>query len=145
MPATHFTALKLGGNPLALSTALDVGDAAVYQSAVLSQNSTTAVSATINVPKNSRLISFLVDVTTVFNSGTSAILTVGVSAADTTYVTSVDVKAAAGRIAVTFTGAQLLAMENVVNNTAVVATITPTGATSTGRVKFSVHYIPGNN
>ncbi len=145
MPATNFTAIGLGGQATAASTDLDIGYAGCYQGQVFVQNSTTAVSKTFKLPKNSEILSFLVDVTTAYDSVTSAVLTIGTAAAGTQYVTSVDVKAAAGRIAVTFTGAQLLAMENITTNTTLVATVTVVGATTAGRMKLLVHYIPGNN
>lgn len=145
MPATNYTALTLGGAPTALSTDLDIGYGACYQSQVFVQNSTTAVSKTFKLPKNSEILSFLVDVTTAYDSATSAVLSVGLTAGATQYVTSVDLKAAAGRIAIVFTGAQLLAMENITTNTTLIGTVTVVGATTAGRMKLKIHYIPGNN
>ena len=88
----------------------NIGFARLAQSVALTQNGATAVSATLYIPAGSQIVSFDIDVLTAFNSGTSATLSIGTSAAATTYVSGVDVKAATGRIAPTYTAAQLAAM-----------------------------------
>lgn len=117
------------------------------QSVQLTQNSTTAVSATMYIPPGSQIVDFEVDVLTAFNSAVSATLTVGITAAATTYVSGVDVTAA-GRAAITYTAAQLAAMSNqsIVGVSAptvapVVVTVTPSGATSAGYVNVTMLYV----
>jgi len=127
----------------------NIGFARLAQSVALTQNGATAVSATLYIPAGSQIVSFDIDVLTAFNSGTSATLSVGISAAATTYVSGVDVKTATGRIAPTYTAAQLAAMSNqtVLGVAAptvapVVVTITPVGTAATaGYVSVTVNYI----
>jgi len=145
MPATNFTAISLGTSPTAASTDLDIGYAGAYQFGVIVQNSTTAVSVTHKLPKNSRILAIVPNTTVAFDSATSATFTAGTTAGGTTYVSGVDLKATAGRLSPTYTGAQLLAMENITTNTTVVVTATPVGATTAGRLSYWIHYIPGNN
>jgi hypothetical protein len=129
--------LRMGSETV--TDALDGGWAVLTQTAVINQNSTNAVSVTMRVPAGSQLIQIIPDVTTAFNSGTSAILTVGTAAAGTQYVTSVDARTG-GRGAVTHTAAQVAAMADVGTNVNVVATVTPTGATSAGAVRVTLVY-----
>jgi hypothetical protein len=119
----------------------DFGLCELVQRLPIAQNSTNAVSATFLIPPSSTILNFDVDVLTQFNSATSAIMTIGTAAAGTQYVTSVDCKAAAGRIALTYTAAQLTSMNNVGANTTVVATVTPVGATSAGSVLVTMRYL----
>ena len=117
-----------------------IGNVVLSQTAVLNQNSTTAVSGTFAVPAGAQLVDVVVDVLTAFNSATSAVLSVGTAAAGTQYASAVDA-ATAGRVRPTFSAAQLAAMDDVGTNTSVVATITPTGATSAGQVRVTVLYV----
>ena len=118
----------------------DQGFCVMSQKAALEQNSTNAVSSTIYVPQGSQLTDFNIDVTTAFDSATSATLTIGTAAAGTQYVGSINAKTA-GRAAITFTAAQLTAMLNVGTNTAVVITVTPVGATTAGAVTVTAFYV----
>lgn len=125
----------LGGPVMSGTRAnVDVGTAVLTQQATLVQNSTAAVSATINVPTASQIIDILVDTTVAWNSATSATLSVGAVAGGTTYASGIDVKTAAVRIRPTFTAAQLAAMQNLLTSptTPIVVTVTPVGATSAG-------------
>lgn len=117
-----------------------VGNTVLSQTVLIGQNSTNAVSATIKVPAGAQIITILADVLTAFNSATSAVLSVGTAAAGTQYAGSVDAKTA-GRATPTFTAAQLAAMDDVGTNTSVVATVTPTGATSAGQVRVTITYV----
>jgi metal-dependent HD superfamily phosphatase/phosphodiesterase len=105
------------------------------------------VSSTLYIPVGSKLINIVVDVLTAFNSATSAVLSVGITAGGTEYASGVDVKTATGRITPTFTAAQLAAMSNVSvlgvaapTPAPVVVTVTPTGATSAGYVRVTLVY-----
>lgn len=117
------------------------------QATSLTQNSTSAVSSTIYIPAGSQITAFDIDVLTAFNSASSATLTIGTSAGDSSYVGSVNAKTA-GRASITYTAAQLAAMSNqsVLGVAAptvapVVITVTPVGATSAGYVNVTVKYV----
>lgn len=125
----------------------NIGLAVLQQETSITQNSTAAVSSTLYIPVGSKIVNILVDVLTAFNSGTSAVLSVGTSAGGTQYASGVDVKTATGRITPTFTAAQLAAMSNVTvlgaaapTTAPVVVTVTPTGATSAGYVRVTIVY-----
>jgi hypothetical protein len=131
--------------PLQLGTGLDntgtdTGYVVQSKSVTLAQNSTTAVNATVVLPANSQIVNIIADVTTAYNSVTSAVLTVGTAAAGTQYVTSIDAKTG-GRASYSFSAAQVSAMANIGTNTSVVATVTPTGTTSAGAARVTVNYV----
>jgi hypothetical protein len=118
----------------------NVGKVVLSQTAVLNQNSTTAVSNTFYLPANAQLLDIIADVLTAFNSATTAVLSVGSAAAGTQYAGSIDAKTA-GRTYPTYSAAQLAAMDGIGSNTSVVATITPDGATSAGQVRVTLQYV----
>lgn len=141
MAITHFSGpLASGDKPAGTPGGSNVGFVVLSQTAVLDQNSTNAVSSTFNLPNDSQIVDIIVDVLTAFNSATSATLTVGTAAGGSQYAGSVDAKTA-GRVRPTFTAAQLAAMDDIGNNTAVVTTITPVGATSAGQVRVTLQYV----
>lgn len=124
----------------------NLGFAVLEQETSITQNSTTAVSSTLYIPVGAKLIDILVDTLTAFNSATTAVLSVGITAGGTEYASGVDVKTA-GRVRPTFTAAQLAAMSNVSvlgvaapTPAPVVVTVTPTGATSAGYVRVTLVY-----
>lgn len=140
-PGTGFDGPVISGprrNALGAQPA-NAGRSVLTQSVTIAQNGTNAVSATLNVPKHSKLIDIIADVTTAFDSVTSATLTVGNVAAGTQYAGGVDAKTA-GRVRPTFTAAQLTAMLDTGTNEAVVATLTPVGATAAGSVTVTYVY-----
>lgn len=140
MARTHFSGpLTSGDKQAGQSGGPNWGYAVLSQTATITQNSTNAVSATFNLPPNSQLIDIIPDVTTAFNSATSATLTVGSAAGGSQYVGSVDAKTA-GRAVPTISAAQASAMASIGTNTAVVATVTPVGATSAGAVRVTLVY-----
>jgi hypothetical protein len=122
-------------------SAAEPRNAVLSISGTITQNSTTAVSRSFTLPANSRIVDITFDMTTAFNSATTAVGTVGTAAAGTQYADAVDAKVA-GRTRPAFSAAQLAAMANIGNNRTVVATITPTGATSAGAVRVSIQYVP---
>jgi hypothetical protein len=105
----------------------------------------TATSATITLPASSQIIQFLADMTVdeVVGAGTATTIpmTIGTAAAGTQYVSSTDVFAG-GRIALTFTAAQLSAMADIGSNTSVVVTLDPNGTivTTQGVIRLTVVY-----
>lgn len=119
----------------------NVGLCVLSQTGSIAQNSTNVVDLTFTLPANAQIINFFFDVTTAFNSATSATLSAGTASGGTQYASGVDVKAAAGRIAPTLTGTQLTNMANITTNTSVVVSVTPVGATSAGAVTATIVYV----
>ena len=105
----------------------------------------TATSATITLPASSQIIDFVADMTVneVVGGGTATTIpmTIGTAAAGTQYVSSTNVFAG-GRIALTFTAAQLSAMADIGSNTSVVVTLDPNGTivTTQGVIRLTVVY-----
>lgn len=118
----------------------DLGTAELTQVATLTQNSTTAVTAIVYLPQNASIVDFKIDNLTVWDSGTSATLSIGTAAAGTQYVGSINGKTA-GRQAPTYTSAQLTAMANITTSVGVYITMTPSGATTAGITRVTVQYI----
>jgi|SRR5882672_4205176 len=119
------------------------GAALLAQVVSASQNGTTAVSVTCQIPRHSHIVDFYADSTVPWNSGTSAILSIGTTAADTTFVNGLDLKtstAGNGRLKPTFNTTQLAAMGDTGTNENVVFTVTPTGATSAGSTFITMMY-----
>jgi len=105
----------------------------------------TAVTSTITIPADSQIIQFFIDCTTtpVVGGGTATAVnaTIGTAAAGTQYLSATDV-IAGGRASLSFTAAQLTAMEDVNANTTVAFTIDPNGTVSTtqGVYRLTVVY-----
>ena len=119
---------------------------------VLSQTTTvatvaagTATSASVTIPAYSQIINFFVDTVQDEAVGggtaTAIAMTIGTAAAGTQYVSSTDV-IGGGRIALTFTAAQLAAMADVTTNQSVYITVDPNGTISTtqGIYRLTVVY-----
>lgn len=104
------------------------------------RNATLVSSSTIYVPANTQVTSFTVDVLVAFDSATSATLSIGYTAGGTELVSGVNVKAATGRIAITFTPTQLTNMSNITTNTTFVATVTSVGQPTVGTVNVTCFY-----
>jgi hypothetical protein len=128
------------GAPSGTFVTTDAGTFVVSRTGTITQNSTNPVTLQFNVPRNAQIMSFNIDVLTVFNSASSAVLSAGITASGTEYVSSVDVKTAAGRIVPAYTGTQLTNMANVGDNNILYVRVTPTGATSTGLVRVSINF-----
>lgn len=150
MSATHFSGPVVSGTLLTGQTnGPNQGLARLSQFATIIQSGGALVqSATLYIPVGSRIQSFDVDVLTAFNSATSATLSIGTTAGGTQYASGVDVKAATGRIAITFTAAQLAAMAGLTTAGAasptvapVVISITSVGAPSAGVVAVTASYV----
>lgn len=148
MGTTTFSGPVRSGTKLTGETSgPNFGYVVLEQETGITQNSTSAVSSTLNIPVGAKIIDILVDVLTAFNSATSATVSVGKTAGGTEYASGVDAKAATGRIRPTFTAAQLAAMSNVSvlgvaapTTAPVVVTVTPVGATSAGYVRATILY-----
>jgi hypothetical protein len=106
-------------------------------------DATLVQNGTLNIPVGSDIVDILVDNDTVFNSATSATVSVGVSTGDTTYASGVSAKAA-GRVRPTFTSAQVAALRNIASGT-LVATVTSVGQPAAGSITVTILYEPANN
>ena len=145
MAQTYFgSTLRAGSGTLTDTT--DGGFVVMSQTTTVTTAAAgTATSATITLPASSQIIDFVADmvVNEVVGAGTATTIpmTIGTAAAGTQYVSSTDVFAG-GRIALTFTAAQLLAMSDIGSNTSVVVTLDPDGTISTtqGVIRLTVVY-----
>lgn len=148
-PGTAFVGPVVSGNHLGVNVSgvgPNQGLSILMQQAVLNQNSTTAVSVTIYLPKHSIINDILADTITAWNSATSANLTVGTAAAGVQYAggpvgngEAISVKTA-GRGRFAFTTTQLGTLLDTGSNEAVVITVTPVGATSAGQTVVTILY-----
>lgn len=100
------------------------------------------------LPPGARISAFDIDVLTAFDSATSATFSAGITSGGTDYVSGVNVKAATGRIAPTYTAAQLAAMsdQSVLGVAAPIPgqlflTITSVGQPANGFVSVTVKYM----
>ena len=145
MAQTYFgSTLRAGSGTL--TDATDGGFVVMSQTTTVTTAAAgTATSATITLPASSQIIDLIADmvVNEVVGAGTATTIpmTIGTAAAGTQYVSSTDVFAG-GRIALTFTAAQLSAMADIGSNTSVVVTLDPNGTISTtqGVIRLTVVY-----
>ncbi len=147
MSATHFSGpLLVGTLTTGETNGPNQGYVSLQKAVSMASDGTNVVNRGIFIPAGSRISSFEVDVLTAYDSATSATLTIGTSSGDTKYAGSINVKTA-GRASITFTTAQLAAMNSMTVTGAyaatdplVVFTITPVGATTTGFVRATIKY-----
>jgi hypothetical protein len=145
MAQTYFgSTLRAGSGTL--TDATDGGFVVMSQTTTVTTAAAgTATSATITLPASSQIIDLIADmvVNEAVGGGTATTIpmTIGTAAAGTQYVSSTDVFAG-GRIALTFTAAQLLAMSDIGSNTSVVVTLDPNGTivTTQGVIRLTVVY-----
>ena len=125
--------LRTGSGTLTDST--DGGYVVVSQTTTVTTAAAgTATSATLTIPASAQIINILIDTVQlqVIGAGTATTMpvTVGTVAAGTQYVSATDA-IAGGRVALTFTAAQLAAMADVGANQSVVITADPNGTVVT--------------
>lgn len=141
MPRTHFSGpLASGDKEAGIAGGPNVGLAVLAQTAVINRDATLVQSATFNLPPGSQIMEIVPDVTTAFDSATSATLTVGKSAGASDYLAGGNVKLL-GRVNPATTGPQLAAMADIGANTTVVATVTSVGQPTVGQVRVTVLYV----
>ena len=145
MSQTYFGSTVRAGSGT-LTDSVDGGYTVLTQTTTVTTVSAgTATSASVYLPASSQIISFNVD--TVQDevvgggSATAIAMTIGTAAAGTQYVSSTDV-IGGGRIALTFTAAQLAAMADIGTNQSVFITVDPNGTISTtqGIYRLTVVY-----
>ena len=115
MAATHFTGPLVSGDlQQGQTNGPNQGYVKLVQQVALATFGAAGnVDTAVYIPAGSILTGFDVDVLTASNDGTSSALSIGKTAGGTDYVTSVDLKSATGRIAITYSAAQLAAMAGV--------------------------------
>ena len=140
MAQTDFTGPISSGDKLAgVSGGPNTGFVVLSQTAVVSFDATLVQTITFNLPVNSQIQEIYADVTTAYDSATSATLTVGSAAAGTQYTGGVNAKTA-GRNSTTHTAAQCAAIANIGSNTVVYATVTSVGQPTAGAVRVTIQY-----
>lgn len=145
MSQTYFgSTLRAGSGTL--TDSVDGGFVVMMQTTTVTTAAAgTATSASVVIPASSQIVNFFVDTVRdeVVGGGTATAiaLTIGTAAAGTQYVSSTDV-IGGGRIALTFTAAQLAAMADVGTNQNVFITVDPNGTISTtqGIYRLTVVY-----
>lgn len=145
MAQTYFGSTVRAGST-ALTDTVDGGFTVLSQTTTVTTAAAgTATSATLTLPASSQIIDFMVDTVTdeVVGGGTATAIamTIGTAAAGTQYVSSTDV-IGGGRIALSFTAAQLTAMSDIGTSQSVVITVDPNGTISTtqGVYRLTVVY-----
>jgi hypothetical protein len=115
-----------------------LGSVVLIQTLVIEHDGTNPAIAELRMPHRYQVLDFIFDVRIAFNSATSATGTAGLSAGGSEFASGVDCKVA-GRARPIFTAAQLNA--HIQQGTLpVFITITPSGATTAGRVRLTMYY-----
>lgn len=145
MAQTYFgSTVRMGSG--SLTDATDGGFAVLAQTTTVTTASAgTATSATLTLPAYSQIVDFFIDTIQDESVGggtaTAINATIGTAAAGTQYLSATDV-IGGGRIALSFTTAQLAAMDDIGTNQSVVITVDPNGTISTtqGIYRLTVVY-----
>lgn len=141
MARTSFTGpIASGTKEAGISGGPNVGLAVLSQTQVITFDATLVQSATFYLPSGSQITSMHGDVTTAYNSATSATLSVGITAGGTEYASAFNAKTA-GRTAFATSAAQAAAMANISTNTSVIATVTSDGQPTAGVVRLTIFYV----
>lgn len=117
----------------------NVGTAVLVQTGTLARDATLVQSLTFTLPANAQILDLYADPTVLYDSATSATLSIGTAAAGTQYAGSLDVKTGA-RKRMTLTVAEALAMKDITTNTSVVFTVTSVGQPTVGSLACVVIY-----
>jgi len=132
--------LASGDKNAGVSGGPNIGLAVLSQTVLINFDATLVQNGTVYLPNDSQIVDILVDVLTLYNSATSATLSVGTSSGATTYASGVNVKTGV-RVLPTFTAAQLAAMDDIDTNGTVVATVTSVGVPTAGQVRVTYRYV----
>ena len=134
----------------------NTGTTVLSQTLPLAFDTTLVQNATFYIPAGSQILNAWVDVTTGYNSATSATLSIGKTSGGTEYASGVNVKTT-GRTTPTFTTTQLTNMLNTPvdvsssatgNNgacSAVIATVTSVGQPTGGATQVTIQYIQSDD
>ena len=141
MSQTTFSGPLISGDKQAgISGGPNTGYAVLSQVLPIVYGGTLVQDYTFYLPANSQIIDFYADVTTAYNSATSATLSAGITSGGTEYASGVSVKTA-GRRAPTYTSTQVGNMASIGTNTTLVATVTSVGQPSAGAGYIRVMYV----
>ncbi len=142
MARTAFTGpLVSGDRPAGTPGGSNVGFVVLSQTTEINVDATLVQNATLRIPRGSQIIDFKIDVRTVFNAGSAAVLSAGITSGGTEYLSGISV-ATVGRRPLGLTAPQVEAIQNVLNNRDVVFTVTSTGTQpTTGRVFIEMQYV----
>lgn len=133
MAQTNFTGPLASGDPGA------VGLAVLAQTVRIDANNTTSQTATVRLPRNTRILDFYPDVRTVFN-GTTPVLAAGIAAAGTQYLSAIAL-GTAGRRPLGLSATQVEALQSTGSNRDLVFTVSAGTANSAGILFVTVLYV----
>ena len=122
------------------NTGADTGTVVLSKTALINFDADLVQDATFTLPANAQIVDIVVDALVGYNSATSATFSAGYTSGGTEYVSGVNVKTT-GRKANGFSAAQLAAMDDIDNNTTLVATVTSVGQPSAGSTRVTVLYV----
>ena len=132
----------------------NTGTTVLSQTLPLVYDATLVQSATFYIPAGSQILNAYVDVTTAYNSATSATLSIGKTAGGTEYASGVNAKTT-GRTTPTFTTTQLTNMlstpidvaaaNSQQASSAVIATVTSVGQPTAGATQVTIQYIQSDD
>lgn len=141
MAQTTFSGpLASGDKEAGISGGPNIGLAVLAQTVTINRDATLVQNGTINLPAGAQIVEIYADVTTAYDSATSATLSVGTASGGTQYASSVNAKTG-GRNQATPSAAQAAAMLNIGTNTQVVATVTSVGQPTVGAVAVTIKYV----
>ena len=132
----------------------NTGTTVLSQTLPLAFDTTLVQNATFYIPAGSQILNAWVDVTTGYNSATSATLSIGKTSGGTEYASGVNAKTT-GRTTPTFTTTQLTNMLNTPvdvaaansqqASSAVIATVTSVGQPTAGATQVTIQYIQSDD
>ena len=124
------------------STSSDKGTVVLSQTKLINFDAagTTNVDSTFILPAGSQIVQMFADTLTAWDSATSAGMTIGSTAGGTEYASSVDVKSN-GRESLSYTAAQLAAMDDIGTSTTVYVRVAQSGATTAGQSRVTIQYV----
>jgi len=129
----------------------NVGTTVLTQQVPITFNATLTQNATFYIPSGCKILNIIVDITTAYDSATSATLTVGKTSGGTEYASGVNAKTS-GRTTPTFTTTQLTNMQSTPVDVSaqtttqssvstIIATVTSVGQPTAGTGYVTVLYI----
>ena len=122
--------------------ASDVAYGVFSKTVVLQAATVTNVEATVAIPAGAQILSITADSSVAWTATGAVVLTAGITAGGTEYITTVDLKTVV-RSAPTLTAAQVGAMANVGTNTSLVLRAnSASGANTVGTTVVTVLFVP---
>lgn len=118
----------------------NIGQVLLSQTFLITFDATLVQTGSLILPANSQIVEIYADTQTVYNSATSATLSVGSAPGGTQYVTTVNAKTA-GRNTTPHSASQVTAMANIGTNVTLYGTVTSVGQPTGGQVRVTVQYV----